>query len=64
VGYDDIEFGRIFRPSLTTVHQPREQLVADACERLVNMIGGAAGEPLQEMIQPALVVRESCGKVS
>jgi LacI family transcriptional regulator len=63
VGYDDIEFGRIFRPSLTTVHQPREQLVADACQRLVNMIGGSAGEPLQEMIQPTLVVRESCGNV-
>ena len=61
VGYDDIEFGRIYRPSLTTVHQPREKLVADACDRLVAVINGVDGPPLQELIQPELVLRESCG---
>lgn len=61
VGYDDIEFGRIYRPALTTVHQPREKLVADACDRLVQMIAGNQESPLQEMIRPELVIRESCG---
>ncbi|WP_319562508.1 LacI family DNA-binding transcriptional regulator [Marispirochaeta sp.] len=61
VGYDDIEFGRIFRPSLTTVHQPRERLVSDACERLVRLVEGDSLPLLQEMIKPELIIRESCG---
>jgi LacI family transcriptional regulator len=67
VSYDDIGFGKDFRPRLTTVHQPRDRLAVAACRRLEEMLGdvepaaGAGNELLQRRIQPYLVVRESCG---
>ncbi len=62
VSYDDIEFGKHFRPKLTTVHQPRDQLAILACERLREMLGGSdQTPPMQRLIEPYLIVRESCG---
>lgn len=62
VGYDDIEFSSYFRPNLTTVHQPGEQMVADACSHLVALIKDEDKQlPLfQEVIRPTLIIRESC----
>ncbi len=39
VSYDDIGFGKDFRPRLTTVHQPRDRLAVAACRRLGEMLG-------------------------
>ncbi|NBF41941.1 MAG: substrate-binding domain-containing protein [Spirochaetes bacterium] len=39
VSYDDIGFGKDFRPRLTTVHQPRDRLAVAACKRLGEMLG-------------------------
>jgi LacI family transcriptional regulator len=69
VSYDDIGFGKDFRPRLTTIHQPRDRLATAACNRLGEMLDetrrGATGSPdrglLQRLVQPHLVVRESCG---
>lgn len=70
VSYDDIGFGKDFRPRLTTIHQPRNRLAVAACETIATMLSaGAAGVDdatgavplLQRRIQPYLVVRESCG---
>lgn len=71
VSYDDIGFGKDFRPRLTTVHQPRDRLAVAACRRLGEMVAsprgageeGASGARarLQRRVQPYLVVRESCG---
>jgi LacI family transcriptional regulator len=62
VAYDDIEFGKHFRPKLTTVHQPRDQLAVLGCDRLREMLDtGAAEPPMQRLIEPYLIVRESCG---
>jgi len=62
VSYDDIEFGKHFRPKLTTIHQPRDQLAVLGCERLREMLSGAKeSEPMQRLIEPYLIVRESCG---
>jgi LacI family transcriptional regulator len=60
VGYDDTELGAVFRPGLTTVHQPREEHAALACSRLIDLIRGEKGLPLQVVLQPQLVVRDSC----
>jgi LacI family transcriptional regulator len=44
VGYDDTDLASCMRPSLTTVHQPREELSLVTCERLLELIKvGAAG---------------------
>lgn len=65
VSYDDIEFGKHFRPRLTTVHQPRDRLAVAACNRITELLReGAEGGPtpqLQRRVMPHLVVRESCG---
>jgi LacI family transcriptional regulator len=71
VSYDDIGFGKDFRPRLTTVHQPRDRLAVAACNRLREMLQAdtyptVATEAettrlLQRRVQPYLVVRESCG---
>ena len=69
VAYDDIGFGKDFRPRLTTVHQPRDRIAAIACEQIVELrrqvyTGALPAQELsrtQRRIQPYLVVRESCG---
>lgn len=62
VSYDDIEFGKHFRPKLTTVHQPRDQLATLGCDRLREMLETGEAEPsMQRLIEPYLIVRESCG---
>ena len=63
VGYDDIDIGKFFKPNLTTIHQPRERHTKLACERLLALIkeDGSTAEKLQMVIEPSLVVRESCG---
>lgn len=68
VGYDDIELGRDFHPSLTTIRQPLKEIAALACERLKALMvsGGAADcdaggrlEPVRRLVKPELVIRES-----
>lgn len=62
VAYDDIEFGKHFRPRLTTVHQPRDQLAIIGCDRLREMLAESeATPPMQRLVEPYLIVRESCG---
>jgi DNA-binding LacI/PurR family transcriptional regulator len=65
VSYDDIGFGKDFRPRLTTVHQPRDRLAVAASARLGELLGRTREahdeERLQRRVQPYLVVRESCG---
>lgn len=60
VGYDDIRMAGLTHPSLTTVHQPQEELVRSACRRLVDLLGGADPEPpLHDVLTPWLVCRSS-----
>lgn len=42
VSYDDIGFGKDFRPRLSTVHQPRDRLAVAACKRLGRMLSGVS----------------------
>ncbi len=67
VSYDDIGFGKDFRPRLTTVHQPRDRLAVAACKRLNEMLSDESDQEsdlLQRRVLPHLVVRESCGAES
>jgi len=61
IGYDDIWLSRIYEPALTTVRQP----VFGMCELAVNMLlRSIRGEkhvlPQKTILEPELVVRESC----
>ena len=63
IGFDDFEWASVFRPRLTTVRQPVYAIGETATRLLVDRIerkrSGAATELL---LQPTLVVRESCGE--
>ena len=63
VGYDDSSYARYFSPSITSVHQPREELAVMACDRLFSQMDKReAGEEVlcsHISIRPKLIVRES-----
>lgn len=65
VGFDDTELAAALIPSLTSVHQPEEEIAFLACERLLELMnertetGHRTSEPRTTALQPRLVVRES-----
>lgn len=60
IGFDDVPLCRMVRPSLTTIHQPREEQAKRASQRLVEIIEEGPQDPLvQEYLPPSLVVRGS-----
>lgn len=61
-GYDDSEMGRYKNPSLTTVHQPFEEIGTQAAVKLVELINGAS--PSQIQLPVELIVRESTKAVA
>ena len=61
VGFDDISAAASFRPPLTTVRQPLEDMGRLAVEHLCGRIAGETDEPLQITVETELVVRVSCG---
>jgi DNA-binding LacI/PurR family transcriptional regulator len=60
VGFDDIPLASITIPSLTTVHQPMQDLARRAVTRLLAVMsdGNETGKRI-EVIAPTLVVRDS-----
>jgi LacI family transcriptional regulator len=66
MGYDDTDLAACIRPSLTTIHQPREELSLVTCERLMELIrdrreGGEKRDARRTLLTPKLVVRETTG---
>lgn len=75
VGYDDTDLASCMRPTLTTIHQPREELSLVTCERLLELIRtNHAGRTVRAgraprvsesarriVLTPKLVVRETTG---
>ncbi|WNQ09041.1 LacI family DNA-binding transcriptional regulator [Paenibacillus aurantius] len=63
VGFDDISAAAWSFPSLTTVRQPFRQMGMLAAQRLLARLEGTQEEsPVRRRIQPALVIRNSCGR--
>jgi len=61
VGFDDIFPASLFRPALTTVHQPMRLLGERACARLLDRISDPSLQPSIELLPTELVIRSSCG---
>ncbi|HVO40187.1 MAG TPA: LacI family DNA-binding transcriptional regulator [Spirochaetia bacterium] len=64
IGYDDTDLAACIRPSLTTIHQPREELSLVTCERLIELVrgrhaGAARRDARRILLSPKLVVRET-----
>lgn len=63
VGFDDVDFASRIRPGLTTFRPPGEEMGQKAAEMLFTRLHeGKQREPTrQALLEPTLVVRESCG---
>ena len=59
VGFDSTTFCLHLRPSLTSVHQPLEQMGRAACDLLVSSIRGELTEPPELLFPCGFDIRES-----
>lgn len=60
MGFDDLEWSRHLRPSLTTMHLPTDEVWTRAGEYLVHTLAGLPAA-LHYEVEASLVVRESTG---
>ncbi|MBC8587220.1 LacI family DNA-binding transcriptional regulator [Paratissierella segnis] len=64
VGYDDIEMVMDFKPNLTTIHQPREEIAILTCNRLLELINGVkSNKKVNISLSTKLIIRESTKKI-
>jgi DNA-binding LacI/PurR family transcriptional regulator len=63
MGYDDIDISSIVVPSLTTIHQPVNEMIEAGTSMLMNIVAGKGSESSREMAKPWLVRRESTAAV-
>ncbi|MBP1990848.1 LacI family DNA-binding transcriptional regulator [Paenibacillus eucommiae] len=63
VGFDNIEYARMFTPALTTVKQPNYEMGKLACTMLLDKLNDEAGDSMDVLLQPKLIVRDSVGKL-
>jgi LacI family transcriptional regulator len=62
VGFDGLDIGAELPVGLTTVRQPREQVSRETVRLLLDQIeNGIPDKPEEVVLQPQLVIRESCG---
>jgi DNA-binding LacI/PurR family transcriptional regulator len=59
IGYDDIDISSIVVPSLTTIHQPIDDMIETGVQMLLKLVKDKIIEPHKEMAKPWLVDRES-----
>jgi DNA-binding LacI/PurR family transcriptional regulator len=60
-GFDDITLAEHAHPPLTTVGQPIYEIGQRICEMLIRLLQGETLEERHVVLQPQLIVRESCG---
>ena len=63
VGYDDIRLSSFVNPRLTTIHQPTDVVGRTAAEILMRLLGREGDRPAgaqRAVLQPELVIRNSC----
>jgi len=61
VGFDDITFASLVEPPLTTVAQPKYRMGTIAMTLLLERMEGKEDGPRKIVLDPELVVRDSCG---
>ncbi|MCX8956107.1 HTH-type transcriptional repressor PurR [Erwinia psidii] len=59
IGYDNVRNARYFTPSLTTIHQPKQQLGQTAFTMLLDRITSKREEPQTIEVYPRLIERRS-----
>jgi GntR family transcriptional regulator, arabinose operon transcriptional repressor len=61
VGFDDVRYAELLRPSLTTIHQPCADIGSIAMQVMLERIENPTSPPRDILAQPTLIVRQSCG---
>ena len=61
VGFDDHQTSAFIQPALTTVRQPMREIGAEAIQSLLRRMQEPEAACQQVLLEPALIVRESCG---
>ena len=61
VGFDDVRYAELLRPSLTTIHQPCVDIGTIAMQAMLERIENPTFPPRDILAQPTLIVRQSCG---
>lgn len=59
IGYDDIEFGKFFKPYLTTIHQPINEIVIESIKILIDIIDMKKNKNMKKMFEPYIVERDT-----
>ncbi len=60
-GFDDVRYAELLRPPLTTIHQPCTDIGTIAMQVMLERIKDPSFPSRDILVQPALVVRQSCG---
>ncbi|MEW5894729.1 MAG: LacI family DNA-binding transcriptional regulator [Candidatus Omnitrophota bacterium] len=63
IGFDDNPSALYGQVALTTIHQPLFQMAEQAVKRLHLIIQGKSGELVKDVLEPKLVIRDSCAPV-
>lgn len=63
VSFDDSEYSDLLNPPITTIAQPADEFGIRAAEILVNLINGRKPRPKVMILEPKLIIRESCRKL-
>lgn len=61
IGYDDCSFSTLFKPYITTIHQPKEEITKKSITRLISLLKDPNKQTpiIHEKIKPSLVIRDS-----
>lgn len=60
IGFDDIPLARPFDPPLTAVRLPIAEATSAAVDHLLQQVGNPRTGALHLLLEPELIVRESC----
>ena len=60
IGFDDIVLAKVFRPRLTTVHQPIEEIGKNATQLLLKLMEHTELQNEQILLPYKIIKRESC----
>jgi DNA-binding LacI/PurR family transcriptional regulator len=61
VGYDNIPVAQFYDPTLTTIHQPAQEVGRTAARLLIDAINRRAADHHEILFKPELIVRQSSG---
>jgi len=64
IGVDDVEYASLPKINLTTIEEPRYLLGQTAAQSMIDLFEQSENikEPIQVVISPKLVIRNTCGK--